>query len=201
MGENKTLKEDIGKVLMGLFEARIDEVVRDGSEILPKLKEIREQDPSRFLSRIQISMYDMCDLVSLSLGYEQKSLGIVHEIVSGNFENFYGKYFRNFEGHSCSSDKSSFVTRKVLEAVKNRENLSLFEDYSKYPHMRGDLSSRAFWSPITIPDTDTALRVYQSWHNMDLKYFLEHLKTVQKVMAEYVAEEKKKLEEKSNSEE
>lgn len=94
----------------------------------------------------------------------QKNLYITEHVVSGLYTHFWDKYFEKHEGGSCRGDKSSFVTKMTIKALKSKDNLPLYDDYMKCERIKEDKEKQAYWSPLTVPDTDTAMSLFWDWY-------------------------------------
>lgn len=68
-------------------------------------------------------------------------------------------YFRKTEGWSCSSDKTSFVIKKMKESIKNKEILSLQETYQD----EEDKDKIAYWCPKTLYNTEEAFDLVETF--------------------------------------
>ena len=67
-------------------------------------------------------------------------------------------YFRKIEGWSCSSDKTTFVIKKMKESIKNKEILSLQEKYENE-----DKDKIAYWCPKTLYNTEEAFDLVETF--------------------------------------
>jgi hypothetical protein len=65
-------------------------------------------------------------------------------------------YFRKVEGWSCSSDKTTFVIKKMKESIKNKEILSLQEKYENEDKI-------AYWCPKTLYNTEEAFILVETF--------------------------------------
>lgn len=65
-------------------------------------------------------------------------------------------YFRKIEGWSCSSDKTTFVIKKMKESIKNKEVLSLQEKYENEDKI-------AYWCPKTLYNTEEAFDLVETF--------------------------------------
>lgn len=95
------------------------------------------------------------------------------EIMTIYFDNF----FTLTEGSSCSHDKANYVVRKIEKSIETNENLKLPETYGEYQSRGGNIGSITeldeicYWCPKTIPDTQTALKLFDSYIRMDMKTY------------------------------
>ena len=74
----------------------------------------------------------------------------------GVLEVILNNYFRKVEGWSCSSDKTTFVIKKMKESIKNKEILSLQEKYENEDKI-------AYWCPKTLYNTEEAFDLVETF--------------------------------------
>lgn len=90
-------------------------------------------------------------------------------LVDGTLEEFFSRYMSKTEGSSCSVDKSKFICRKIGQSLQEKNNLTLYDDYSGHEQIKPeDRNKQAYWSPESLKDTDEAKKIYWDWYM--LKY-------------------------------
>jgi hypothetical protein len=52
----------------------------------------------------------------------------------------------------------------TLKALRTKTNISLYDDYTECEQIKEDKERQAYWSPKTIPDTDTAMKIFWDWY-------------------------------------
>lgn len=92
---------------------------------------------------------------------DPRKLAIVPYLFNGLCHHFFFTFIKKQEGVTCAGDKTAFVIRKIKEALRKGENISLQQNYSvndlggeKYQHVQG------YWSPKCITDTDSAIEMF-----------------------------------------
>ena len=97
--------------------------------------------------------------------YDYARLDSQQEILENIFEN----YFNIIEGFTCCCDKARYVTRKLLESVKNKEVYSLSMTYRESAHKdripEDEWDNVCYWCPVTIENTEDAFHVYRKMIN------------------------------------
>ena len=92
--------------------------------------------------------------------YDYTCLTSQEDLMVQIFEN----YFEEVEGFSCCCDKARYVTRKLLESIKNKETYSLRMTYRESVHKdrfsEEELDKVCYWCPITIVNTEDAYNVF-----------------------------------------
>lgn len=105
-------------------------------------------------------------------------------------EKIFSQYFNMIEGSSCSSDKASFVSSRLIRSCKSGEVLNLRETYREYQEKGvnigsigkddpAELDKVAYWCPKTLDNTYDAFLVldeivhlkFDKFHKRIEKYF------------------------------
>jgi hypothetical protein len=134
------------------------------SEEISTITTLYKTDKS-FLEKVEYAQHKFTDILSMVIDIpEQKNKYILKHILSGLYEHFIEQLMERREGAGCSADKSSFVKRMTLKALKENTNFSLYENYLEYEQIKEDKTRQAYWSPKTIPDTDTAMESFWDWY-------------------------------------
>lgn len=97
-------------------------------------------------------------LFSEGIDYSFTNEFFIKHILNGNLSHFFDKYFVKHEGHSCSSDKESFVVNKIKQSLVENKELDLYSEYDF-----GEGLVKAYWSPETINNTKEAKDLFEKW--------------------------------------
>lgn len=151
------LEDDIKAVLTSFSESIKKEKREENAALITRLDELYQRDEERFWLALEFAHDDMGHVVSAVVNTPlQKHVHIIPHIASGLYEHFIKRFVEEFEGSSCCADKSRFVKRMTLEALKQKKDLSLLQ--------RAPDGSQAYWSPETIEDTDMAMELFWDWY-------------------------------------
>lgn len=160
--------EKLKTVITALSDSITNETLEKNHEVLLKLKNIYKFDESNFLDTVQHGLlkFDMLFEEIFEIP-EQKNSYIIKFIANGLFEHFHQKRVRKLEGFACCADKSSYIARMTLRALKTRKNLSLYADYQHVEQITENKEQQAYWSPTSVKDTDEAIRLFWDWYNLN----------------------------------
>lgn len=155
--------DDIKIVLQSFMESINNDAMTNNLEITEKLAALYADD--NFFDKIEYAQnqFDMIisNIINVPL---QKNVYIVKHIVSGLYEHFFRVLIEKTEGSMCSYDKISFIKQKTLRALQTKTNLSLYDNYVNCDSVKEEKERQAYWSPTTIPDTDTAMKLFWNWY-------------------------------------
>ncbi len=81
----------------------------------------------------------------------------VESIFNGLFSHWLYRYIQlNEDNSGGQADKERFITERLLKAIEDQTNLSLYAEYKDRP-------AQAYWSPKTLKDTDEVKEKFKSW--------------------------------------
>lgn len=156
-------EDDIKTLINVLSESIESETLEKNRETIDKLRELSKD--KMFFNKIEYAQHQFSRVVAGVIGVpKQKNMYIVEHIVSGLYEHFHRTLIEKTEGSGCCADKSRFIKNMTLKALKENTNLSLYEDYTKCDQIKEDKEQQAYWSPKTITDTDTAMKMFWDWY-------------------------------------
>jgi len=166
MTEKIRFEDSLKAVIDALVIAVDKEAIEENQEAFERLGILYEQyEPSRFWSAVQIGQHKFERILSAMMKVPpQKNQYIVEHIISGLYEHYWKKYFDKIEGSACCADKARFVREMSLRALQENNNLSLYDDYMNCDNIKENKEEQAYWSPKTIPDTDTAMSMFWNWY-------------------------------------
>lgn len=157
-GQLKTLIDVIS-------EGFTKEVIEENQDVVLKVKSIYDADPKGFFDKLKSARLRLNTVIESVIEIpNQKNVYILEHIASGLYEHFFRQLMEKVEGPSCCADKSKYITRVSLKALKENKNLSLYEDYSKYEEIKEDKERQAYWSPKSIENTDKAMKLFWNWY-------------------------------------
>lgn len=163
----KTTEESIKTVIEALFIGFSKETVEENQEAYEKLKELYGNKRSRFFDVIEMAYDDFNTLIDAVVNIpEQKNKYILQFIINGTYEHFHKTRIEKLEGSACCADKSGFVKRMTIKALKEGKNLSLYDDYTDIDRIKEDKERQAYWSPTSIKDTDEAMELFWNWYQL-----------------------------------
>lgn len=166
-------EDDLKDMLGIMVDCFTKETMENNKESATKIQEVYNTDSKRFFDVLECAQHEFNTIVCQCIAIpNQKNMYIVEHIVSGLYEHFINKLICKNEGSACSTDKSRFIKRSTLEALKRNQNLSLYNDYSQCEQIKEDKERQAYWSPKTIADTDTAMELFWDWYLLRNKYAL-----------------------------
>jgi hypothetical protein len=158
-------EEDFKTLLDAMVDGFTQEAVEKNKESVIKIQQAYESNPNRFFDALESAQLHFNTIVSQVVNIpKQKNAYIIGHIISGLYEHFINKLMCMREGSGCSTDKSKFITRSTLKALRENQNLSLFNDYSQCEQIKEDKEKQAYWSPKTIKDTDEAMKLFWDWY-------------------------------------
>lgn len=159
------LEENIKIVIESFIDGFEQGTVEKNNKAYLKLKELYEKDEQKFLESFDFAIMDLNTLVGeLITVSDQKNKYLVPYIANGLYDHFFRKLMEKKEGSANCVDKARFIVRMTLKALKENKNLSLYEDYIKCDWVKEEKEKQAYWSPRTIPDTDTAMKMFWDWY-------------------------------------
>lgn len=126
-----------------------------------ELKNIKENKYKDLAIEYTLRNLNKLYLLSEDFPYSWENESIVENLVNGNMEHFFDKYFEKNEGHSCSHDKTSHVISMIKQSIKSGEDLDL---YSEYDFGKGLVE--AYWSPKTLRTTKQAIEKFNNWYHL-----------------------------------
>lgn len=157
--------EQIKEVIQTIVTSFEEETIQNNQESYDILEELYRTRPNDFLDVVRSAYQDFNILTEQVVNLPQTGKeSILQYIVSGLYEHYHETRIEKLEGSSCCADKSSFVVRKTLQALKTGQNQSLFADYTKVDHIKEDKERQAYWSPTTVKDTDEAIDLFWKWY-------------------------------------
>lgn len=160
-------EESIKTVIEALFVGFERETVEENREVFEKLKKLYEENPKRFFDLIEMGYDNFNTLVDAVVDLpDQSNKYILQYITNGLYEHFHKTRIQKLEGSSCCADKSGFITRMTLKALKEGKNFSLFNDYRNVDRIKENKEEQAYWSPKTISDTDEAMKLFWNWYGL-----------------------------------
>lgn len=159
------LEEDLKTLIALISDNFTQEVIEKNEDTLMKIKSIYKSDERGFLEKIESANYKINIMIEQVLDIpEQKNMYILEHIVSGLYKHFFRQLMEKVEGPACCADKANFIKNMTLKSLRENRNLSLYEDYTKYDQILEDKEKQAYWSPITIKDTDAAIELFWEWY-------------------------------------
>jgi len=95
-----------------------------------------------------------------------KYQNVVHQLVDGGLLRWLDKYICTNEGVACSADKTSFIKNRLIDSVVDGTNKTLkaYYEINSFPdreYGKKHVGELAFWSPVTLEDTDSVLSLYK----------------------------------------
>ncbi|MBV4417179.1 hypothetical protein [Clostridium tyrobutyricum] len=158
-------EEDIKMILNSITDNFSKEIVDENKEEFFRMKTLYESDTSEFFSRLWSARLHLNTMLKQIINIpSQKNMHILEYVINGLYEHFFDTLIEKTEGVSCSSDKSKFITEITLKALKENKNLSLYDDYTNCECIKENKQDQAYWSPKTIKDTDTAMKMFWDWY-------------------------------------
>ncbi len=155
---------EIGDVITGLafsFEKEKDE---ESAGAIRKVTEYYEkkQDDDWYITEMHIIMDRLGDIpakpwLAKRPHVERWDKFYVESIFNGLFQHWFGRVINVNEGSAGSADKERFVVAKMLKAIDEQTNLSLYAEYKDEPGVQ------AFWSPKSFRDTDEVKEAFRTW--------------------------------------
>ena len=162
-----TTEESIKTVIEALFVGFERETIEGNRDAYEKLKTLYNEKQDRFFDLIEMGFYDFNTLVDAVIDVsDQKNKYILQFINNGIYEHFHKTRIKKLEGSACCADKSSFIKRMTLKALKEGENQSLYDDYTQTNRIKEDKERQAYWSPKTVKDTDEAMELFWNWYQL-----------------------------------
>lgn len=156
-------EKDIEIIINTILESATTELMNDNADTIKQLEPIVNN--KHFFDNLESAQYRFYTIVTEILNIpEQKNKYIIEHILSGLYEHFFYRLMQKTEGSACCADKARFIKSMTIKALKNNINLSLYEDYTEYEQIKEDKERQAYWSPITIKDTDTAMELFWHWY-------------------------------------
>lgn len=126
-----------------------------------ELKNIKENKYKDLAVEYTLRNLNKLYLLSEDFPYSWENEYIVENLVNGNMEHFFDKYFEKTEGHSCSHDKTSHVISMIKQSIKSGKDLEL---YSEYDFGKGLVE--AYWTPKTLKTTKQAIDKFNDWYHL-----------------------------------
>jgi len=159
-------EDNVKTVVEALYATFQSQTMEDNKSTYAKLKELYDNDSKKFLSEIKSGRYNFEEVVSTVIDIpNQKNMYILNHIISGLYEHFLTKTIENTEGSACSVDKANFTNAQTFKALKERTNLSLYDNYKGEKNIpEKDWDKQAFWSPKSFKDTDAAMECFWNWY-------------------------------------
>ncbi|MBG9730812.1 hypothetical protein ABD87_15080 [Lysinibacillus sphaericus] len=158
----------INKLVATMSVESYKETNENQSMLINELKEIKTRLNGDFLSFLDISGHKFGEVIQavydIPLCHND---WIVRYIANGSYKEFHAKRIEKMEGSACSVDKASFITGRTIKALKEQQNLSLYDDYQNVEQIKEDKERQAYWSPQSIKDTDEAMKLFWDWLNLD----------------------------------
>ena len=175
MKEKHNLNQ-LTSVFASLLNAHDLEIKENNKGILKKLEELKGEalNEREYVTKLNVFFEEVEEAMGSTIVATNR--WIAGKIATGEFESFLERYFTKLEGFSCSCDKASFACAMVMEAQKRNENMSLYENYTNIPSMEQYGDKQCYWSPKTIADTDTAIKLYSEYYKLNFDEFLRILK-------------------------
>lgn len=165
----KTTEDSIKTVIDALFSGLSKETLEDNREVYEKLKVIYSENPNMFLDVIEMGYHDFNSVLDAVFEIpEQDNKYILEYIINGTYEHFHRTRIEKLEGSACCADKSSFIKSLTLKALKQGTNISLYADYTNIDQIKEDKERQAYWSPISVKDTDEAMDLFWKWWQLSL---------------------------------
>lgn len=163
----RTTEESIKTVIEALFVGFERETIEGNRDAYEKLKTLYNEKQDRFFDLIEMGFDDFNTLVDAVIDVsDQKNKYILQFINNGIYEHFHKTRIEKLEGSACCADKSSFIKRMTLKALKEGENQSLYDDYTQTNRIKEDKERQAYWSPQTVKDTDEAMELFWNWYQL-----------------------------------
>src|SRR5699024_5835284 len=158
-------EEELSVVMNALVSGFESQTIDEKQEVLKKLIEVHDKNPSDFLDTLEIAKVKFNFLITTAMGIPETEESLILEhIISGLYEYFHETRIEKIEGFSCSGDKSSFIKQMTLKALRGSENLSLYMDYTNVEQIKEGKEKQAYWSPKSIKDTDEAMQLFWDWY-------------------------------------
>lgn len=163
----ESTKESIKTVIDALFVSFEKETIEENSEIFEKLKKMYEENPKRFFNLVEMGFNNFNILIDTVIDVsDQKNKYILQFITNGLYEHFHETRIQKLEGSACCADKSGFINRMTLKALKEGKNFSLYNDYRNVEQIKENKEEQAYWSPRTVSDTDEAMKLFWNWYEL-----------------------------------
>ena len=157
-------EEDLKTIITTIADGFTKETVNRNIDIVKKIKSIYDKNPDRFFDLVFCAKVEFNAILQQIINIPaQKNQYILPCITSGLYKHFFEILMEKKEGSICSADKAKFIQDTTIKALREKENLSLYEDYSKCKQIKHK-NKQAYWSPRTIKDTDTAMKMFWNWY-------------------------------------
>lgn len=158
----------LNKLVETMSVESFEETNENQSTLINELKEIKARSGGDFLSYLDISGHKFGEVIQAV--YEIPPClndVIVRYIANGSYKDFHAKRIEKIEGSACCVDKASFITSMTIKALKEQQNLSLFDDYQNAEQIKENKERQAYWSPKCVKDTDEAMKLFWDWFNLN----------------------------------
>jgi hypothetical protein len=169
MGKSREDTKQSIRVLLEALSNSIDQKnLTENKDLFESLKKLHDKNVYGFLDLLEIANTDFEGLIEQVFSIPpQKNRHIIIFIANGLYEHFHETRIKKLEGFPFSADKSRFVKKTTLKALKEKKNLSLFADYTQIKRIKVNQQKQAFWSPKTIKDTDEAMELFWNWYQLN----------------------------------
>lgn len=158
-------KENLETVISVMADSFEKDIIDENQDAILKIKSVYDADEKRFFDTLESANFKMSTLVHQIINIpRQKNYYILEHVTSGLYEHFFKRLMELKEGSACCADKSRFITRMTLKALKENTDLALYADYSQCEQIKEDKERQAYWSPKTIKDTDMAMKLFWDWY-------------------------------------
>jgi hypothetical protein len=164
---SEKFEDKLKTVIQCLSQSITCDVLDNHRETIEKLRALHDENPYRFLELLEHARFEIDTIIENVFQIpEQKNKYIIKFIANGLYEHFHETRIQKLEGSPCCADKSSFVRDMTLKALKSSQNLSLFADYTNVKEITEHKERRAYWSPVSLKDTDEAMQLFWDWYGL-----------------------------------
>lgn len=173
MEEKKDMSKELQSLIMDLAFSFEKESNDKNRELIEELKTRYTENTHLYMSQVELASLQMPRIAAMPYMEshdlsESKNRGLVPYLFNGLFSHYIRKYIEKNEGTPCSGDKEHFIINKVFKAIEINENIDLYQTYDGCDRIpKEDWDKQAYWSPKTIKDTDTAIKMFYDWYNLN----------------------------------
>ncbi|WP_313803296.1 hypothetical protein [Cytobacillus sp.] len=162
--EFKNTLKDVMEALVSGFDKK---TIEENQEIYIKLKAMYEKEPNYFIDVIESAYHDFNTLIENVIDIPPSDEQyILEHIITGLYKHFHTQRIEKLEGSVCCYDKSSYIEKMTLKALRTQQNISLFADYKDIERIKENKERQAYWSPTTVKDTDEAINLFWKWYQI-----------------------------------
>lgn len=169
---SEDISTNLQSLILGLSFSLEDESNKENKKLIEELKRRYKENEELYMAEVDLAALDFSRIVSIPYleTHEIKDTEnswIIEYLYNGLFSHYITRYLEKNEGSSCSGDKESFIISGILKSIEIGANIALYQTYAGINSIpKENWNERAYWSPATIPDTRTVIKMFSDWLNL-----------------------------------